>query len=93
MLKKLQELEKRYEELEELLSDPSILANYGVYQKHAREHAGIADIVQAYREYRRIESQIEGNKGCSATGTKSCGNWRKRNCPICGKSWKSWKND
>jgi len=81
MLKKLQELEKRYEELEELLSDPSILANYGVYQKHAREHAGIADIVQAYREYRRIESQIEGNKGLLRDGDEELRELAKEELP------------
>jgi len=62
MLTKLREIEKRYETLEGLLSDPAIISNYSAYQKYAREHASIADIVQAYREYRRIDSQIEGNK-------------------------------
>ncbi len=81
MLTKLQELEKRYEELEELLSDPAVLANYSVYQKHAREHAGIADIVQAYREYRRIESQIEDNKGLLRDGDEELRELAKEELP------------
>jgi len=81
MLTKLQELEKRYEELEELLSDPAVLANYSVYQKHAREHAGIADIVQAYREYSRIESQIEDNKGLLRDGDEELRELAKEELP------------
>jgi peptide chain release factor 1 len=81
MLTKLQELEKRYEELEELLSDPAVLANYSVYQKHAREHAGIADIVQTYREYSRIESQIEDNKGLLRDGDEELRELAKEELP------------
>ena len=81
MLTKLREIEKRYEELEDMLSDPAILANYSVYQKHAREHAGIADIVQAYREYRRIESQIEDNKGLLRDGDEELRELAKEEIP------------
>lgn len=64
-----------------MLSDPAILANYSVYQKHAREHAGIADIVQAYREYRRIESQIEDNKGLLRDGDEELRELAKEEIP------------
>ncbi len=63
MLTKLREIEKRYEDLEGFLSDPEIIANYSAYQKYAKEHAGIADIVRTYQEYSHIGSQIEDNKG------------------------------
>ncbi|MEA2014163.1 MAG: PCRF domain-containing protein, partial [Thermodesulfobacteriota bacterium] len=62
MLTKLREIEKRYKDLEELLSDPDVASNYSVYQKYAREHSDILDIVQTYREYEDINSQIEDNK-------------------------------
>ncbi len=62
MLTKLREIEKRYQDLEGLLSDPAVIGDYSVYQKYAREHAGISDIVQIYRQYRDIASQIEDNK-------------------------------
>ena len=62
MLTKLREIENRYEDLEGLLSDPEIIANYSVYQKYAKEHAGIVDIVRTYREYSYITSQVEDNK-------------------------------
>jgi len=62
MLTKLRKIEKRYEDLQGLLSDPAIINNYSVYQKYAKEHADISDIVQTYREYVNITSQIEDNK-------------------------------
>ena len=63
MLTKLIELEQRYEDLEGFLSDPEIIANYSMYQKYAKEHADIAEIVRTYREYTHISSQIDDNKG------------------------------
>ena len=62
MLTKLREIEKRYQDLEGLLSDPAVIGNYNSYQKYAREHAAISDLVQIYRQYRDIDSQINDNK-------------------------------
>jgi peptide chain release factor 1 len=81
MLTKLQELEKRYETLEGLLSDPAILANYSTYQKYAKEHAGIADIVQTYREYSRIGTQIEDNKSILREGEEELRELAKEEIP------------
>ncbi len=68
MLSKLREIEKRYKDLEELLSDPEIIGNYGEYRKYAKEHADISDIVRIYSEYGDIQSQIEDNKGLLKDG-------------------------
>jgi len=81
MLTKLREIEQRYEELEGLLSDPEIIAKYSVYQKYAREHAGIADIVRTYREYSHIASQIEDNKGLLKEGDKGLRELAKEELP------------
>jgi len=81
MLTKLRELEKRYADLEGLLSDPDIIANYSAYQKYAREHAGIADIVQTYREHTRIKSQIEDNKELLKEGDEELRELAKEELP------------
>ncbi len=62
MLKRLEEIENKYNELSELLSDPQIIANQPEYQKHAKSQAAISDIVGVYREYKEIISQIEDTK-------------------------------
>ncbi len=81
MLTKLSEIEKRYQDLEGLLSDPAVIGNYGEYRKYAREHAGISDIVQAYREYEDITSQIEDNKDLLKDGNEELREMAKDEIP------------
>lgn len=58
MLSKLQNLEDKYEELGTLLSDPEVIANQAQWQKHAKAHASLGDIVAAYREYKEVVKGI-----------------------------------
>lgn len=60
MLEKLKDIEAKYGELETLLGDPEIISNQREYQKHAKAHAGLADIVTAFREYQGVLAGIEG---------------------------------
>jgi peptide chain release factor 1 len=62
MLKKLESLEKRFNELNDLLSDPGVIARQSEYQKYAREQSELAPIVGAYRELTRIENDLAGNR-------------------------------
>jgi len=58
MFDKLQDIEKRYERLLDELGDPEALANRERYTKLTREQAQLEPIVRAYREFRRVESQL-----------------------------------
>lgn len=62
MFKKLAEVEKKFEELSALLSDPGLLANQSLFQKYARNHSEISPIVTAYREYKSVVEELEDNK-------------------------------
>ena len=62
MFAKLEQVEIRYEELEDLLCQPEILADRDQYQRLAKERADIADLVTAYRAYREISQRIADNK-------------------------------
>jgi peptide chain release factor 1 len=59
MFKRLNEIAARYEELESLLSDASILGRQTLYQKYAREHADLHDLVETYRVYEKTNLRIE----------------------------------
>ncbi|HBS59194.1 MAG TPA: peptide chain release factor 1, partial [Firmicutes bacterium] len=59
MLDKLQAIEDKYEQLGELLSDPSIIANQSEWQKHAKAHAKITDLVAKFREYKEVLKGLE----------------------------------
>ncbi|MBN2284501.1 MAG: peptide chain release factor 1 [Deltaproteobacteria bacterium] len=62
MFSKLKEIESRYTKLERLLSDPAVIGNYGEYQKYAKEHSGLNDIVTTFRKYERARKEIEENQ-------------------------------
>lgn len=59
MLDKLQAIEEKYLELERLISDPEVIANQSEWQKHARAHAAMTEIVTVYREYKKVLAGIE----------------------------------
>ncbi|MCL2859962.1 MAG: peptide chain release factor 1 [Oscillospiraceae bacterium] len=59
MFEKLEEVEKRYDELTEKISSPDIIANQAEWQKYVKEHAEIEEIVQKYREYKKAKQAME----------------------------------
>lgn len=62
MFDKLEEVEKRYDELTKMISDPEIIAQTREWQKLMKEHAEIEEIVQKYREYKKQQNIIEESK-------------------------------
>lgn len=61
MFKKLEELEKKYEELNVNLSDPKIIANQSKFQECAKLHSDISKAVLKYREYKVTIKEIDEN--------------------------------
>ena len=59
MFDKLENVEKRYEELNIKISDPEVIANQTEWQKLMKEHADIQEIVEKYREYKKTVNTIE----------------------------------
>ena len=55
MFENIQVFEKRYEELNQKLCDPTILADPAVYAELMKEHKAITPIVEKYREYKHAE--------------------------------------
>jgi len=62
MLDKLAEVEKRYVELEKTMSDPQLLGQQREYSKLAKERAELEEIVICYREWRKVEKEIQENR-------------------------------
>ncbi len=54
MLDKLEGLEARYVELEQMLSDPAVIADQEVWRKIAQSHAELTEVVGTYRTYKRV---------------------------------------
>jgi peptide chain release factor 1 len=62
MLDKLLSIEKRYEELTGLLSDPKVLSVPSEYQKYSREHSELQPVVEKIREYKKLRSDQEDSE-------------------------------
>lgn len=58
LLNKLEEIEKKYDELTKVLSDPEIFSDYSKSQKYSKEQADLSEIVQKIKEYKKVLSGI-----------------------------------
>lgn len=62
MLEKLEEVDRRYSELEDLLVDPSTLGNRKDFARLAKERSDLEDIVRCYRQWKKLNADIEEHK-------------------------------
>jgi len=58
MLHKLDSIEEKYDELTEQLSKPEVISDQNKFQKYAKAHSDLSDIVSRYREYKSLVQQI-----------------------------------
>ena len=58
MLKKLQDIKKRYEFLSEQLADSDVIADMGTWQKYSKEQADLTETVEKYEEYLSVEREM-----------------------------------
>jgi peptide chain release factor 1 len=66
MFDRLDQLEVRYEELTRALASPEIVTDSARYQKTAKAHSELSDIVEKYREYKDLTRGIAESKGVLA---------------------------
>ena len=58
MIEKLAELEKRYNDIEEKLSDIGIMSDMEAYKKYSKEYKNLTPIMEKYREYKQARADI-----------------------------------
>lgn len=59
MFQKLEAVERRYEELNELISDPEVIARQNEWKNLMKEHSDMVDIVEKYREYKKVKEAYD----------------------------------
>ena len=59
LLDKLRDIEIRYRELEVQLSDPKVVSKQGLYQKFAKEHSDLTELVETIRQYEKVKVRID----------------------------------
>jgi len=62
MFQKLEEVEKRYEELTRQISDPTVVSDMSRYKKLAKERSDLTELVEVFRQHKKIAADIEGNR-------------------------------
>jgi peptide chain release factor 1 len=58
VLDKVKLVEERYEELNRLMADPEVVTDHVKVTEYAQEQAEIQPLVQRYREYKTLESEL-----------------------------------
>jgi peptide chain release factor 1 len=66
MFERLNQIESRYEELTQALASPAVIADSAKYQKTAKAHSEVAEIVEKYREYKDLQKGIEESRAMAA---------------------------
>ena len=62
MFQRLDDVEKRYEELNGLIADPEVISRQNEWKKLMKEHSDIEEIVFKYREYKTVSKDLEEAK-------------------------------
>ena len=59
MFQKLEAVERRYEELNKLISDPEVIARPNEWKNLMKEHSDMVNIVEKYREYKKVKEAYD----------------------------------
>jgi len=62
MFDRLNELETKYANLSEAVSDPAVIADTNKWRTYMKEHSELSPIIEAYREYKRLQTSLEEAK-------------------------------
>jgi len=62
LYQKLDQIEARYDELTQQISSPEVHNDSARFQKLARTHAELAEVVAKYRAWKQIEKDLRGTK-------------------------------
>ena len=65
-LKKLEEIEARFDDLTRQLTDPEVLADQDRFRKTAKARSGIEEIVTTFREWKKALRELEGAREMAA---------------------------
>ncbi|MGQ2283076.1 peptide chain release factor 1 [Apilactobacillus kunkeei] len=66
IFEKLQSVVDRYDELNELISDPEVIADTKRFMELSKEEGSLREVVAAYNKYKDVVSQLEDDKAMLA---------------------------
>lgn len=66
---KVQAVENKFIDLEQRISDPSVIARQDEWQKLTKEHASLVPIIETFRKYKDVSATIADDKEIIADGS------------------------
>ncbi len=81
MWTRLDEVEKRYEELAKLLTTPEVANDLQKLRDYSKEHKDLGAVVETYREYKKTKQEIEDNKELLGSGDEDLAALAKEELP------------
>lgn len=67
MFDKLNEVENRFEQIQQSLQEPGVANNQARYRQMMKELSDLEKVVTVYRDYKKAKTELEGNKEILAT--------------------------
>ena len=68
MFEKLAEMESRYDEISQKLSDPSVVSDNKLYAQLMRDYKNMTPIIEKFREYKRAEKNFDDARDILSSG-------------------------
>jgi peptide chain release factor 1 len=62
-VEKLEQLEKRFEELTQQMADPAVITDGDRYRKVTKEHSELSELVGKYREWKQVDNSLSQARG------------------------------
>lgn len=62
MIDKIALIEEKYHELSDQLSDPKVIADQALFQKLAKAHASISELVETFQTYKQVLADLDTAK-------------------------------
>jgi peptide chain release factor 1 len=66
VIERLNQIESKYDELTQALASPEVINDSSKYQKTAKAHSELSEIVDKYREYKELQRGIDESKAMIA---------------------------
>ena len=66
MFERLNQIEAKYDELTKALASPEVIGDSSKYQKTAKAHSELSEIVEKYREYKDLQRGIQESRAMIA---------------------------
>ncbi len=57
LMARLEKLESQFIDLEQQLSDPTVIRDQEIYQKYRKEHAELSHLIHTFRRYRQAQKE------------------------------------